>query len=357
MRRVVTTQQLREMALAQGMEVVDEPERAGERGEDADGYILQPLDWVKALDEGLPEIEYLHEPYFPRGVRIWIWGATGAAKSIYAMWVGSGLSVAGLDVAYFSEENPRDEDLRRLSLLRPDPKHFRFYWRTGMDLADPAWVEVLMRETSGCAAAFFDSWTDLWSGDENVNREVQQFDATVLKPLQAQGVTPVVLHHTGHPQLFSNRKGATAGRGASSLGQKADVTLELKDEGDYAFTIVYGKPRIGGERQPDRTFRIVDIEEDDGVDGVDIIEIAAAAARAVQELVEKGVAAIATAPNGRLTTSELRAAIGGGKPRQTEVLDRLADDPRVRASVEKVQTSDGKKRDAKVWRATRAELF
>ena len=64
-------------------------------------------------------------------------------------------------------------------------------------------------------------------------------------------MTPVVIHHLGHRQMFSNRGGATAGRGASSLGQKADVTLEFKNAGEDLFTIIYGKCRIGGLYHPD----------------------------------------------------------------------------------------------------------
>ena len=46
---------------------------------------------------------------------------TGTAKSMWALIKAAALSRAGVDVAYFSEENPTTEDLRRLALgLRPD---------------------------------------------------------------------------------------------------------------------------------------------------------------------------------------------------------------------------------------------
>jgi hypothetical protein len=81
----------------------------------------------------------------------------------------------------------------------------------------------------------------VWSKEEGADPAVRkgrqlQFDKHVLKPVISQDVTPIVVHHTGHPQRFSSRKGATAGRGASSLGQKADVVLEFKLEEDRAFT-------------------------------------------------------------------------------------------------------------------------
>lgn len=314
---------------------------------------LESLDWQTLTENGIPEIDYLDAPYFPRLARIWIWGATGTAKSIYGMWKAAAFSRRGLRVSYFSEENPLAEELRRLALLTPEPEFFRIFYRTGADLQSPEWVRAMLETTQGDAAVFFDSWTDLWSGDEGDNRAVQQFDATVLKPLQAQNVTPIVIHHTGHPTMFSNRGGATAGRGASSLGQKADVTLEFKAEADGAFTIVYGKPRIGGDRQPDRTFQVTDL--DDG--GIDIVEVASARARAVAELVEKMVQAVLTSPRGYLTSTEVRVAAGGGRALQAEAMPIAAEDARVHVGTEKVETRDGRQRDAQVWRPVRGGLF
>ena len=312
---------------------------------DGDGFNLVPTDWEALVQDGVPEIEYLFEPYLPRGARVWLWGATGTAKSIWALWAAASLSRQGIPVAYFSEENRTREDLRRLALIRPKPKCFRWFHRSGMDLTDPRWVNAMLDATEGCELVVFDTWTDLWHGDENSNPDIRDFDADVLKPLQAQGATPITIHHTGHPVMFSNRKGATAGRGASALGQKADVTLEFKAEDNGAFTIVYGKARIGGERQPDRTFKVVDLE-----DGLDIIEVAGAHGRAVDALTEKMAQAVLTAPRGYLTSTELRTAAGGGRDAQGEALTRLEADSRVVLRVEKVQTIDGKWRTSKVWR-------
>lgn len=313
--------------------------------DEADPYALIPWDWPSLLRDGIPPIEYLDEPYCPRGARIWMWGPTGSAKSVFALWTATRLSHRGVRVSYFSEENPDREDLRRLGLLRPDPEFLRFFWRSGMDLTDPRWIRSLLATTAEDEAVFFDSWTDLWRGDENDNAAVRDFDLSVLKPLVAQGTTPLVVHHTGHPQMFSNRKGATAGRGASSLGQKADVTLEFRADADNAFTVVYGKPRIGGS-QPDRTFRVVDT--DDG--GIDVVQVASQAERAVEDLAAKMAQAILTAPKGYLTTGEVRVAVGGSSATQREALALLNDDPRVQAGTEKVATRDGKQRSAKVWR-------
>jgi hypothetical protein len=313
-----------------------------------EGYELQALDWSALLRDGVPEVEYIHAPYFPKLARIWVWGATGSYKSLYCEWVAAELSRRGVRVSYFSEENPIGEELRRLARLNPDPRFFRLFHRTGMDLDDGRWIEAMLAATQGDAITFFDSLTDLWGGDENDNRAVQVFDASVLKPLQAQGVTPVVLHHTGHKQMFSERGGATAGRGASSLGQKADLVLEFKDAGESRFTVTYAKSRLGGIRQPDRTFRVEDAEN--GL--LTIVTASNPEEQAVAELTDKIVRLICNAPDG-LTTSELRVLAGGNKERQTIALAVLESDSRIHCGVEKRLTRDGKHHDAKVWRPAR----
>ena len=314
-----------------------------------EGYELAPLDWQALLRDGVPEVEYIREPYLPKLARIWVWGQTGSVKSLWCEHEAASLSREGVRVSYFAEENPIGEELRRIGLLRPDPAYFRLFHRSGMDLLDEKWIAALLAATAGDDIIFLDSWTDLWSGDENDNRAVQQFDSEVLKPLQAQGVTPVVIHHMGHRYMYSDRGGATAGRGASSLGQKADVTLEFKSAGENLFTIVYGKSRIGGLHQPERSFKVEDT--DDG--RVQIVEGDSPEDRAVAELAEKMAQAVLTVPRGYLTTNELRVAVGGSRTHQAAALVVLEDDPRVTAGVEKVETRDGKRRDSKVWRPAR----
>lgn len=318
------------------------------RGTEVNREIV-PLDWRALVRDGVPEIEYLDAArYIRRGARTWFWGPTGTSKSIYALWMAARLVERGHRVAYFSEENPLAEDLRRLALLQPGDG-LAFFHRVGMDLTEEGWIAAMLATTESFDVVIFDSWTDLWSGNESDNREIASFDKQVLKPMQAQGATPIVIHHTGHPQMFTIRKGATAGRGASSLGQKADVTLDFRCEVDGAFTITDGKPRIGGASQPDRTFRVTDT--DDG--GIDVVEVASPKDRAVEDLAEKMVLAIGSAPRGYLTNGELRAAVGGRSERQREAMDLLVTDERVIGTTERVTAADGRARDAKVWRPAR----
>lgn len=324
-----------------------------------DPYALVPEDFEALLAEGIPETEYVYKPYIPKGARVWFWGPTGTAKSMYALWLGAKLSREGFTVAYFSEENPKEEDLRRIGLLKPEAKFFRWFPRKGLDLTDPEWVAHMLEATTGCDIVVFDTWTDCWYGDENSNQEVRDFDAKVLKPLQAQGATPIVIHHTGHGQAnVIERKAASAGRGASTLGQKADVTLHFKPEanadGDDAFQLVYGKARLGGERPGPKSFRVVGSNEEGFLD---IVEIEGQHTRTVLAMVAAMKQYVFGAAKGYLTTTELRADAGGSVSVQKEAMELLKDDPDIIYTPnDKVLNASGKYHVSKTWRPATARL-
>ena len=120
-------------------------------------HTLEPLGWQELLVNGVPDIDYLDPPYFVRLARHWIWGATGTAKSIYVMWKTAAWSRDGVNVCYFSEENPLSEELRRLSLVAPDPEFFRIFYRTGMDLTDSHWVRAFLETTKDADVVVLDS--------------------------------------------------------------------------------------------------------------------------------------------------------------------------------------------------------
>jgi hypothetical protein len=324
-----------------------------------DPYALVPEDFEALLVNGVPETEYIYKPYIPKGARVWFWGPTGTAKSMYAMWLGATLSREGLTVAYFSEENPLEEDLRRIALLKPDAKFFRWFPRRGLDLTDSEWIAHMLEATTECDVAIFDTWTDSWYGDENSNPEVRDFDARVLKPLQAQGCTPIVIHHTGHGQPNTTpRQAASAGRGASTLGQKADVTLHFKPEanadGDDAFQLVYGKARIGGERPGPKSFRVVG-GNDEGY--LDIVEIEGQHTRSVLAMTGDMKRYICNAEKGYLTTGELRADAGGSTSVATEAMELLKEDSDIIYTPnDKVLAASGKYHVSKTWRPATARL-
>lgn len=321
------------------------------------GDRFQPLDWVTLLREGLPAIEYLRAPYIVAGARHTIVGPAESSKSIWALWLNALLTRDGRTVAYFSQENPRAEDLRRLEKLAPEPGRLVFFHDAGLDLADREHVANLlhMAEAGGWSMITFDSLSACWSGDENENREIAELDRKVFWPItQRTGAATLVVDHTGHPQQWVSRRGAGAGRGASSKGQKADVVLEFRGgTGPSEFTIVHGKARIGGRRVPDATCRVVDT--DDG--GLDIVQSKSPEEQDAERLADRAVEVIG-AEDGPMTTTRLRAALGGGKALQERVLEilRAENGARVVVREELVSTGRGGRQRARVWRLAEDNL-
>jgi AAA domain len=265
------------------------------------------------------------------------------------------LSQAGVRVVYVSQENPRDVELRRLERLSPEPELLHVYHYTGMDLAQQDHVDWLQYVGGGAGLIVLDTLTACWSGDENSNEAMAAFDREVIRPIiGATGASVLTLDHTGHPTAFVPRKGVAAARGASAKGQKSDLFLEFKDEGNHRFLIRHGKDRIGGTREPDRTFEVIDTEDD----LLDIVQVEGAEGEKLREVAEAMVTyitAAATPPS----TNEVRAAMKGmaGKEIQTQAMSLLRSEnpPRVRDGWGSVDTDKGRRR-AKVWTLAPPEL-
>jgi hypothetical protein len=203
-----------------------------------DGFRLVPLDFPKLLADGIPEPDYLDHPYLPRGARVWVFGPAESSKTIYFEWLAAKLTRERMTVAFVSAENPLGTDIDRMGRLRPDFGRLRFYHMPGLDLADSTHLLELAGACHGVDLLVIDTLSACWSGDEASNAEVVKLDRDVLtKLVRLTGVTVVVIHHTGHPQAFVSRGGAGAGRGASAMGQKADVVLVFQTAGVHEFTI------------------------------------------------------------------------------------------------------------------------
>ena len=322
----------------------------GAAAEEPGPYRLVPIDWEPIIARGIPEIEYVSEPYLPARKRIWGVGAAEAGKSIWAASKASELTRAGLIVVYISQENGLEEEIRRFVRLRPDFSNLRLYVDQGLDLALADHVAALIEVSGGAALDVIDTLSACWSGDEDSNAAITALDRDVLLPLiRETGTSPLVLDHTGNPQPFVRRRGVSAPRGASAKGQKADFLLEFRATGDRELQIAHAKAR-GARKEPLCTFQVVD-----GEDGaLDVVEIETPADAKTLALADDLVEAISEA--GALTTKALREAakkLQAGVRLQNAAIELLEaeDPPRVAVAREKIETESGP-RDARVWRPT-----
>lgn len=223
----------------------------------------EPLD-LADLRRNPPTVTWLAEPYVPAAARIWAWGPAESAKSMWAMHMAAQLSRQGHHVVVLSQENTLSVEFDRIERTSADERFLRVFHDQGFDLARQDHSAVLLDLAAGASFVVIDTLTACWRGDEADNRAIAEFDARVLMPLVKAGATVLVIHHTGHGGAGGiRRRGADAGRGASSQGQKADVVLEFDRKADNTFLIRHGKNRMGlGQREPDTYFRITD--RDDG---------------------------------------------------------------------------------------------
>ena len=131
------------------------------------------------------------------------------------------LSREGVRVSYFSEENPLQEDLRRLARLHPTQATFACF--TG-----PAWTLLThlggrpSGRPKGDAICFLDSWTDLWSATRRRTARSSSSTPTCSSPYRPRSdARPDPPHR---PQKRSPTERERPPEGASAQGQKADVS-------------------------------------------------------------------------------------------------------------------------------------
>jgi hypothetical protein len=328
----------RQSLLAEADEVLAEP----------DGFELVALDFAKLLAEGIPEPDYLEWPYLVKGARIWVFGPAESAKTLYLQWVTAKLTREGRTVVFISAENPLDLD--RMSRLRPDWARLRYFHMPPLDLADPSHLVELLRVSVGADLVVIDTLSATYSGDENSNADIVKLDREVLVPVVARtGAALALVHHTGHPQAFVSRTGVGAGRGASAMGQKADIVLVFQSMGLHEFTIDHGKNRTaGGHKEPKARFRVLDTE--DG--GLDIERIGRDVDPRVAEAMEKAVELVSASDGlgSRALIQALKERGFGGSTIDRALGElRTEDPPRLRQVDGEVLGTDGKRRRGRPW--------
>lgn len=320
-------------------------------------FSLEQMDFVARIAEGVPEPEYLLEPWVPVGHRILVTGESFAGKSMWAMWVAATLSREGRKVAYFSQENPELVDLRRLERLNPDPENFIFYFDQGLDLASREHSGELLRACKGIDLVVLDTLTAVWSGDENDNGEMKDLiDRRIVKELMRGGSAVMILDHTGNPQMV-RRGGVNTSRGASAKTQAVDSNLVLKTK-PKGFLLTETKNRCGRPNAEPKQFEITDLE--DG--SLDIVEVAVEASTEKQETCADDIVAILRDEGVPMSENAIREKLATAEyGRRTQVAAfaqlRAEDPPRAVCERGGYDKAGRKSKTVNSWRIVTKNLF
>jgi hypothetical protein len=228
---------------------------------DAERFQFERVNWEAIKADGVPQLDYLDEPFLPCRKRIWAAGPTESGKSIWAAYKARQITLRGGLVIYVSQENGLEEEARRFLRLRPDFDLLHVYVDQGLDLTLSAHRDALFTASEGAALVVLDTYSACWGGDEDSNRALADFDRDVMKPMVTGGPSLLVLDHTGNPQPHTRRRGVNAPRGASSKGQKCDFLLEFRTVGDDAFQVTRAKKR-GTHGNEARRYTVIDGADD-----------------------------------------------------------------------------------------------
>ena len=316
--------------------------------EGGDEFRILPVDWTALARGGIPRLGYLDEPHIPARKRIWVVGAAGSGKSIWAAWKATQLTRAGHRVVYISQENGEEEEARRFLRLKPEFPLLRLYVDQGLDLMLVEHIAELHAVSAGAALVVLDTFTACWSGDEDSNHDLAEFDRMVMKPLQLAGSSVLVLDHTGNPQPNVRRRGVSAPRGASTKAQKTDFLLEFHAGGDRAFRLERGKARGSHGSEP-RRYLVVDGDDD----ALELVESEVGDEEKTAEVADQLVEIVrALQPLG--TTALRKAAAAEIKVGTTAVSDAIKllkseTPPRVTVATEELGT-DGGRQTVNAWR-------
>jgi AAA domain len=318
------------------------------------------LDLAALIEQGPPAYEFVESPYLPTGASIWAAGATESGKSMWALATSCELTRRGLYVVYVSQENPLVVEWSRLVRFRPDPRFLIFFHYAGFDLALADHVDALAEAavdlgdmlagpTRKASLIVIDTHSACWSGDENANEAIAAYDRDSVRPLiEHTGASVLTLDHTGHPQAFVARKGASAVRGASAKGQKADVVLGFKATGPHQFEIEHAKNRFGA-KEP---IRALSVEDDEDDDTLALVPVETSHDRNVLEVADT-VVELVRAADGATSTRAIRDALKGkaGRELLNEAFTVLEyeDPPRLGTGKRQIEGRDGKIRLAKAW--------
>ena len=208
------------------------------------------------LDTHNKPFSYIIEGLLPENEVGFVFGASGSYKSFLMLdmvmsiaykdkWCGMRISQDAGDVLWCAGEGRTNIADRTRAwkqengiIDQQERKNKIFLYNDSLDLFDdprapmdgplPSWLlfSKYLEARPNIKLAVLDTWSSLFSGDENASRDVAPTLKRLLRVAQEHKVTPLIVHHKGKDEFNSNYRGSGAMTANSDF--HFDISRELK---------------------------------------------------------------------------------------------------------------------------------
>ena len=202
------------------------------------------VDWQAAFKEEPEDIRWLKEDFLEHGTLSCLFSKPGIGKSLIALEVALEIVRNGRTVAYFDDENRRDDVVERLKSFRAKPEELDrlvyFSFQSLPPLDTPLGGEHLdaLAEYHRPDLVVIDTVSRMVMGPENDSDTYLSLYRNSLTKMKRRDIAVLRLDHVGKDE----KKGQ---RGSSAKESDADVLWHLSRDGEETYALECEKSRSG----------------------------------------------------------------------------------------------------------------
>ena len=200
----------------------------------------KPIDWTEFADIDHSIGDWRAEPLLPRGTLVMLYSSPGIGKSLLSLELAAKLSLGlaflaqssgrPLSVVYLDSEMTESDLADRLASLNLDPSqlvNLHYYLLQDIPPLDTkqggAAVHDICQEHNA-DLCIIDPMVNTLKGEENESNTIKDWTRYTILPLKADGVTVLVLDHSGKDRRLGMR-------GSSAKKAAADVVWRMVGTG------------------------------------------------------------------------------------------------------------------------------
>lgn len=192
------------------------------------------VDWHKAWENQMDEVDWLIEPVLETGTVNVLFAKVSTGKSLLALEWSLRCVRAGYTVVYVDEENSVRNVVERLKAMGAGPgelDRLMFYSFAGLPALDTSagGTDLLaIVEAAGANLVILDTTTRMVQGKENDSDTFFQLYRCSLQPLKARGITVLRLDHPGKDETRGQRGSSAKDGDCDTIWRLTETTQGLK---------------------------------------------------------------------------------------------------------------------------------